>query len=133
MNTPTATFPSSTAADAAKRVVDKSAEAAHEALNSTRGAANRTLEGLSRSVDSARDAAVPAVQQAAQKTEQFGQHAVDMVRQSAQQLREKAQHATEASVVYVRQEPIKSVLMAAAVGAGLMAIATLLMSRQGSR
>lgn len=129
MNSPTYTPTSPTAADAAKRVVDKSAEAAQQALSSSRGVANRTLDGLSSRVDSARDVAAPAVQHAVERTQQLGHQTMDLVRNGAQQLRDQAQHAKDASVVYVRQEPLKSVLMAAAVGAGLMAIATLFMRR----
>ena len=128
MNTTTSTYSPTTAADTAKRMVDKSAEAAQDALNTTRRAANRTLDGLADGVDNARNAAVPAVQSAARATEQIGEQTLGMVRHGAQQLRERAQHATDATVVYVRQEPIKSLLMAAAAGAALVAISSLFRS-----
>lgn len=131
MNSPTTSFTPATASDAAKRVVDKSAEAAQEALSNSRRAANRTFDGLSNRVDSVQEVAAPAVQHAVERTQQVSHQAMDLVRNGAQQLRDQAQHARDASVVYVRQEPIKSVVIAAAVGAGLMAIASLLMrSRQ---
>lgn len=127
--TPSGSTSNSNAADVAKRVVDKSAEAAQHALSSGRGAANRTLDGLSNRIDSAQDVAAPAVQHAVERTQDLGHQTMELMRSGAQQLRDQAQHARDASVVYVRQEPLKSMLMAAAVGAGLMAIATLFMRR----
>ena len=49
-------------------------------------------------------------------------NARDNTRDSGQHLRDRAQHAGDSGLRYVRGEPVKSLLMAAAVGAGLMAL-----------
>jgi ElaB/YqjD/DUF883 family membrane-anchored ribosome-binding protein len=50
---------------------------------------------------------------------------------SLQQLREKSSHARQATVDYIQHEPIKSVLIAAAVGAGLMGLLALFSRHRG--
>ena len=48
------------------------------------------------------------------------------------QLREQASHTTEATVRYIQRDPLKAVLIAAASGAALMALVSLL-SRSHTR
>ena len=48
------------------------------------------------------------------------------MRDSSQQLREKAQLASESTVAYVKDEPVKSMLIAAATGALLMGLVSLM-------
>lgn len=53
------------------------------------------------------------------------QRGIDAVRDTTRQLRESAQHASDRTVTYIREEPVKSMLIAAAAGAALMALAGL--------
>ena len=57
---------------------------------------------------------------------------IDAVRDSSAQLREKATQVSDATAGRVRDEPLKAVLIAAAAGAGLMAL-VVLASRSGNR
>lgn len=70
----------------------------------------------------------PLVEQASQSVD----HAMDSLRETSHQLRLKAEHASDSTVNYIRQEPVKAVLMAAAIGAALMTLANLL-SHSGER
>ena len=58
--------------------------------------------------------------------------ALDSVRDSSRQLRNKAQHASDSTVRYIRDDPVKAVLIAAATGAALMALVSLV-SHSGDR
>jgi ElaB/YqjD/DUF883 family membrane-anchored ribosome-binding protein len=49
---------------------------------------------------------------------------LNRVNDTAYQLRVKARHASENTVRYIKHEPVKSMLMAAAVGAALAALAS---------
>jgi ElaB/YqjD/DUF883 family membrane-anchored ribosome-binding protein len=49
-----------------------------------------------------------------------------------QQLREKSLHARQATAEYIQHEPIKSALIAAAVGAGLMGLLALFSRHRGN-
>ena len=57
---------------------------------------------------------------------------VDAVREGAHQLREKSLHVRDATAPYIQHEPIKSVLIAAAVGAGLMGLLALFSRHRGN-
>lgn len=52
----------------------------------------------------------------------LAQRGVDAVRDGSQQLRDKALRASDSAVGYVKDEPVKSMLIAAATGAALMAL-----------
>lgn len=47
---------------------------------------------------------------------------LDAVREGSQQLRTGVVHASDSTVGYIRQEPVKSVLIAAATGVALMGL-----------
>lgn len=57
-----------------------------------------------------------------EQTSQLAHRGIDAVHEGALQLRDKAQMGTDATVQYIQREPIKSVLIAAAAGATLMAL-----------
>jgi len=64
------------------------------------------------------DQFAPLVEQASQTVD----HAIDNLRETAHQLRLKADHASDTTVNYIRHKPVRSVLIAAATGAVLMAL-----------
>lgn len=70
----------------------------------------------------------PLVEKATQSVD----HAMESVRETSHQLHLQAEHASDSTVNYIRHEPVKSVLIAAAVGAALMALLNLV-SRSGHR
>ena len=55
------------------------------------------------------------------------------VREGTRQLREETAHLADSTVGYIKHEPIKAVLIAAAAGAALMALATLASRSFGPR
>jgi ElaB/YqjD/DUF883 family membrane-anchored ribosome-binding protein len=68
----------------------------------------------------------------AQQASDLTQRGADAVRAGGQQLREKAQSLGDSTVDYIKDEPVKSMLIAAATGAALMAMLSLI-SRSGHR
>lgn len=64
-----------------------------------------------------------------EQTNQWAHRSIDAVHDGALQLRDAAQYGTDATVQYIRREPIKSVLIAAASGAALMALLGLMGAR----
>lgn len=125
MNSPITWNPPA-AADAATRAVDESTSAAHSALGASRRAANRVIAARSDAVaDDAHAAASQTLQRALERTQQLCRHTLDAARDGSQHLRRKVERATDASAEYIRDEPIKSVLMAAAAGAALVALGSL--------
>jgi len=107
------------------RLADQAAQKADDAIKATQRVANDALNGLSNSVESAHAQAAPKLVRMAEQAESLIGRSAEAVRDSTQQLREKAGHAQDVTVGYIKDEPIKSVLIAAAAGAALMALVTL--------
>ena len=66
-----------------------------------------------------------AADQAIQATQHMANDAMDRIMDTSHQLRVKAGHASESTVNYIKHEPVKSILIAAATGAALMALISL--------
>jgi len=111
---------------------DDAASAARSLANSTERAAQQGLDRVSDSLDDARSHTSAALKQFAHDTESLAHRGMDAVRDSAGHLREKSLHAKDATAAYIQHEPVKSVLMAAAVGAALMGLVALLSKHGGS-
>jgi ElaB/YqjD/DUF883 family membrane-anchored ribosome-binding protein len=106
-------------------VADQAAGKADQAIRSTQRMANDALEGLSDSVNSAGQRVSPLINRATEQASALAQRSMDAVRQTSQQLRDKAMLASDTTASYIRNDPIKSVLIAAATGAALMALVSL--------
>ena len=123
MNT---TFTGKPTATDTTHLAEHAAEGAHSALRSTQSVANAAFDRLSEKVDSARDHAAPLLNRLTSQAENAARRSVDAVRDTSAQLREKALRATDSTVGYIKDEPVKAILIAAATGAALMAMYTML-------
>jgi len=72
------------------------------------------------------DMAGPLMESANEQVTEMAQRVVEAVRESSEQLQDKAAAASDSTVKYIRDEPVKSLLIAAATGAVLMALANLM-------
>lgn len=73
------------------------------------------------------DVAVPLLDSASEQASDLAQRVVEAVRESSQQLQDKAARASDSTAKYIRKEPVKSLLIAAAAGATLMALVSLML------
>jgi ElaB/YqjD/DUF883 family membrane-anchored ribosome-binding protein len=117
--------PNTSVGDNATALVDTAAQATDQAIRTTQRVANKTLDQLADTVEDVRIQADTALNRLSGDAEQLMRRGVDVVRDRSQQLREQAVRATDSTVAYVKDEPIKSLLIAAAVGAALMALITI--------
>lgn len=114
MNTPVST-------QSTHDLIDRAGQRGDALLHNGVDAAHQAVSGLSESARRLQaDAAL------------LRQHSLDALRDGSQRVRQHAQRAGERSVGYIRDEPLKSVLVAAAAGAGLMALFSL-MGRRNRR
>lgn len=111
--------------------LDQAEKLTEQAINSTEHASNEALESLVDSVEAARRQAEPLLHRASEQVSAMAQRGLHSVRDTSQQLRTQAQRISDNTVSYVRVEPVKSVLMAAATGAALMALIALLGRSRG--
>ena len=72
------------------------------------------------------------VSHAIDQADALASRGVEAVRDGAQQIRDKAHSVSDSTVSYIKEEPVKAVLIAAAAGAALMALLSLA-SRSGYR
>lgn len=108
--------------EASKNVIDQAARSAEHAIKSTKRVTNGALDGLADGVQDLRDDISPMLNRASEQASALAHLGMDAVREGTQQVRERTAHASAATVAYIRDEPLKSVLIAAATGAALMAL-----------
>jgi ElaB/YqjD/DUF883 family membrane-anchored ribosome-binding protein len=105
---------------------DDAANAAQGAIRSTQRSADQALDKLSSKVDDLRGQAGPMLNKVTSQAEAAARRGMEAVRDTSQQLRERAVQAQDMTVAYVKDEPIKSMLIAAATGAVLMGLISML-------
>lgn len=115
-----------TIADTSDRLIDQVSHTADVAIHATQRVTNEALEGLLHTIDTARDQIVPMIHNAENKTAALVQQGLNGVRHTSRQIRDGAHHASDSTVAYIREEPVKSVLIAAATGAALVTLARIL-------
>ena len=106
-------------------LADQAAVTADNAIQSTKRVADDTLDSLSNSVEGARAQVSPLINRTTEQAAALAQRGLDAVRNSSAQLRNKAVQASDTTAMYIKNDPIKAVLIAAATGAALMALINL--------
>lgn len=106
--------------------VDDAANATESGIRSTQRVTNEALDSMSDKVQNLRDHAAPLLSRVSSQAETLARQGLEAVRDSTQQIRERAIQASDNTRGYIRDEPLKSMLIAAATGAALMALLGLL-------
>ena len=109
-----------TLGDTASRSID-------QALSASRQAANGALDGLGDAAHQLRDDTVPVIDRFTEQAQALARQGMDAVRDQSLHLQARARRTSDDTMHYIRDEPVKAVLIAAATGAVLMALAGLLM------
>ena len=113
-------------------LADQAAQSADNAIRSTQRVTHDALDSLAGTVQDLRQQATPLLNRASEQASALAQRGMDSVRGTSQQLRETARRASDTTVSYIKDEPVKAMLIAAATGAVLMALANLV-GRAGAR
>jgi ElaB/YqjD/DUF883 family membrane-anchored ribosome-binding protein len=107
-------------------LADQAAQSADSAIKSTQRFANEALDTLSDKVGEVRDQAAPVLNRVAEKAETLARRGLEAVKDSSQVVRDRALRASDSTVAYIKDEPVKAILIAAATGAALMALISLM-------
>jgi ElaB/YqjD/DUF883 family membrane-anchored ribosome-binding protein len=105
---------------------DAVARSAERAVQSTQRGANEALDSLSSAVEDARRKSGPMLDEAGDRIASLADQGAEALRGTTHAVRERARHASDATLDYIRNEPLKAVLIAAATGAVLMALISLM-------
>ena len=104
--------------DSVGRIAEQAALGTDNAIKSTQRVANETLDRLSGAVQRA----PAAVRDTAATAEELALRGAATLREQSQHLRSQALIASEHARNTIQTDPLRSVLIAAAVGAGLTAL-----------
>lgn len=99
-----------------------SANVADQAIESTRRAANHALDSLHTGIETLREGVPQTLGRAAAQVESIARRGLDRARETGDRVREQVHHAGDRTVGYIREEPVKAILIAAATGAALAAL-----------
>jgi ElaB/YqjD/DUF883 family membrane-anchored ribosome-binding protein len=114
-------------------VGDAATRSADQALNATRQATNGALDKLGDAAHQLRDDTMPVLDRFSDQAQTLARQGLDAVREQSMHLQAQARRTSDDTMHYIRDEPVKAVLMAAAAGAALMALAGLLTRSQRGR
>lgn len=109
-------------AQQAQDTADQAASSTQSAIRSTQRAADQAFDTISNKVEEVRNNAGPTLSRVTSQAEAAARRGIEAVRDTSQQLRERALRAQDSTVGYIKDEPIKSMLIAAATGALLMGL-----------
>jgi len=98
-----------------------------QALSGTRQAANGAFDSLGNAAHQLRDGAMPVIDRISDQAHALARQGMDAVRDQSQHLQARARRTSDETLHYIRDEPVKAVLIAAATGAVLIAVVGLLM------
>jgi ElaB/YqjD/DUF883 family membrane-anchored ribosome-binding protein len=91
-------------------------------MSSTQRAADHALDKVAATAQDLRGQVSPLFERASERARDLAQRSADTVRDRSLQVRDKARRAGDSTVTYIRDEPVKSVLVAAAAGAIAVAL-----------
>ncbi|HEY6514093.1 MAG TPA: hypothetical protein VI032_19100 [Burkholderiaceae bacterium] len=119
-------FRKQTPSSHADSVADAASRQFERATSSTQRVADHALDTMSSTVHDLRQQVSPLIERAGEQANALAQRGIEAVRDRSHQLRDQAVRASDHTVGYIRHEPVKSVLIAAAAGAVLVALLSLL-------
>jgi ElaB/YqjD/DUF883 family membrane-anchored ribosome-binding protein len=120
------TTPSTTSGITANRLADQATQGADDTIRATQRVANEALDRLSDKVHDAHDKAAPKLVRMAEQAETLVRRGSEALREGSHQVKEKAVVASDRTIAYIKDEPVKAVLIAAAAGAAMLALVNLM-------
>ena len=108
------------------RLVDQAAQSADQAIRSTQRVTNQAFDSLASGVQDMRHETAPMLNRAAEQASTMAHRGLDVIREGSHRVGESVRHGSDSTVNYIKEEPVKAVLIAAGAGAALMALVYLL-------
>nr|WP_315429467.1 hypothetical protein [uncultured Albidiferax sp.] len=109
-------------AEQTNHLADQATASADGVIKSTQRVANDTLDHLANTVHDLRAQAAPLLNRASEQASALLQQGKDAVHDSSAKVKAQAQRASDSTLTYIKDEPVKAVLIAAVIGAGLAAL-----------
>lgn len=101
---------------------DKAADKVQSSIRDAQQTANEAGEKLSNKVETVRSQAAPSIRKFADQTRAVVRQGMEAANTATKQVRDTAMHASDSLVAFTKENPIKTILAAAASGALLLAL-----------
>jgi ElaB/YqjD/DUF883 family membrane-anchored ribosome-binding protein len=101
----------------ASGLADRAANKADQALVATKRAAETTANAVQSGLDGLRETVPTALTRTAAQADELTRRGIERARHASSAVRERAHLVGDQTVGYIRDEPVKAVLMAAGAGA----------------
>ena len=132
----TTNTPSNIAHDAApsiRKASEDMLQSAGKALDTTREHANDALDRAESKVRELRGSVDPMVDMLASKAQKLARQSLDTASETKEPAEKSLKHAADPTTRYVSEQPMRSVLMAAAVGATVALLVSVSRNRNRNR
>ena len=107
-------------------LADKAAEKVQSGIRTAQDTTNQVADRLSDTVEAARSSAGPRIAQAADRVQSVANQTMDSFGAATRKVRATAADVGDSVISYTRDNPVKAILISAAVGALIGALATTL-------
>ena len=112
-------------AKTAAELADDARETANEAVESTRAYARNAVNAAGEKVRDFRGQVEPAVEQLANRVQQAVQRGLESASKTSARAQRQLEQAADVTGKYITDQPVRSVLIAAAAGAAITALLVL--------
>lgn len=114
----------------ASEIADEARHTANDAIESTRAYAQNAVNAAGEKVRDLRGSVEPAVEQLAARVQQAVQRGLEAASRSSSRATRQFEQAAEVTGKYIADQPVRSVLVAAAAGAAITALIVLASRRR---
>ena len=105
-------------------LADKAAEKVQSGIRTAKDTTNQVADRLSDTVEAARSSAGPRIAKAADRVQSVANQTIDSFGAATRKVRATAADVGDSVISYTRDNPVKVILISAAVGALIGALAT---------
>lgn len=133
MNTNSSSNLTRDAVPAVQKASDDLINSADKAIESTREHANQALDRAERKVRELRGSVDPMVEMLASKAQKMARQSLDVASEAKERAEKSLKHAADITTRYVSEQPMRSVLIAAAVGAAVALLVSTSRQRNHNR
>ena len=113
----------------ASQLADEASKTANDAIDSTRTYAQNAVNAAGEKVRDLRREAEPTVEQIAARVQQAVQRGLDAASTTSARAQRRLEQAADVTGKYIADQPMRSVLIAAAAGAAITALIVLAIRR----
>ena len=113
-----------------KDLADTAASKVQGGVQSVQQATNKAIDETSHEVDDVKNNVSSTLEKASDQAQQLVQHGRELFNDTSKMMRDKATQASELAVEYAQDEPVRAILVAAAIGAMLMGLVVMMAGRR---